>query len=394
MAPWVRTSLCPELKGKVVSYTFSLSVAGTKKTVTATPVSVNVEPVVPLSGAAGLASDAEGYCAVLTFGGVDCWGDGLNGELGNGVFYTSGSDDSETPVQVVGVGGSGVLSGVASVASDAYGEGYCALLTSGEVDCWGYGASGELGDGEFYTSGNEGSATPVQLVGVGGIGMLSGVANSKAPLTATVLSSTPAASTVGEAALMANSEMGSPLKVRRPFKSSTPTGPGRCRRQSVSPATALDLVPSYPGGVDCWGFGRYGELGNGIVYTTGNDDSATPVQVVGVGGTGVLSGVASLASDGGGSGYCAVLTSDNVDCWGEGGFGELGNGDFYTSFIGTATPVSVVGVGGSGLLSGVANIDGDGGLVWVLRSSNLRRRRLLGPRPVWRTRRRGHLQLG
>ncbi|MDA8282513.1 MAG: RCC1 domain-containing protein, partial [Actinomycetota bacterium] len=92
--------------------------------------------------------------------------------------------------------------------------------------------------------------------------------------------------------------------------------------------------------------------------TTGNQGSATPVQVVGVGGTGLLSGVAKVVSDGyvvGGT-ICALLTSGNVDCWGYGAYGQLGNGSFTT----TATPVQVVGIGGTGLLSGVAQVVSDG----------------------------------
>ena len=94
--------------------------------------------------------------------------------------------------------------------------------------------------------------------------------------------------------------------------------------------------------MDCWGFGIGGQLGDGIFYTLSTIGSASPVQVVGVGGTGTLSAVAALAGEGGGIGedstYCALLTSGGVDCWGEGGAGELGNG--MPSI--TATAVQVV----------------------------------------------------
>ena len=55
------------------------------------------------------------------------------------------------------------------------GSSYCALLTSGRVDCWGYGNDGELGNGQFYPSGNYGSAKPVAVVSTSGSGTLSGV---------------------------------------------------------------------------------------------------------------------------------------------------------------------------------------------------------------------------
>jgi hypothetical protein len=113
--------------------------------------------------------EGKGYCALLTSGGVDCWGYGYAGELGNGQFYTSGNGGSAVPVAVVSTSGSGTLSDVASLIADG---GYCALLTSGGVDCWGYGADGALGDGQLSDS-----AVPVTVVGTSGSGTLNGVAD-------------------------------------------------------------------------------------------------------------------------------------------------------------------------------------------------------------------------
>ena len=116
--------------------------------------------------------------------------------------------------------------------------------------------------------------------------------------------------------------------------------------------------------MDCWGYGDYGELGNGTFYTSSPYGSATPVAVEGVGGTGTLTGVTSLVSGLTATarfGYCALLTSGGVDCWGYGYDGELGNGTFYTSSpYGSATPVAVEGVGGTGTLTGVTSLVGDG----------------------------------
>jgi alpha-tubulin suppressor-like RCC1 family protein len=212
---------------------------------------------------------------------VDCWGDGYYGQLGNGMFYTTGNDGSATPVEVEGVGGTGTLTGATSLVS---GNGdYCTLLTSREVDCWGGGGFGALGNGTFSNS-----ATPVAVEGVGGTGTLTGVA-----------------SLVSEG---------------------TPSG-------------FCALLTS--GGVDCWGNGEDGELGNGTFYNTSSPfGSATPVAVEGVGGTGTLAGVTSLVS--GSVNYCALLTSGGVDCWGYGFDGDLGNGTFYrTGNDGSATPVEV-----------------------------------------------------
>ena len=102
---------------------------------------------------------------------MDCWGDGGSGNLGNGSF-----SGSTTPVAVCqGVDGTGVLTGVTSLVGGALD--YCAVLTSGGVDCWGNGVNGNLGNGIIYSTGNEGSATPVVVEGAGGSGTLTGVAS-------------------------------------------------------------------------------------------------------------------------------------------------------------------------------------------------------------------------
>jgi hypothetical protein len=112
-----------------------------------------------LTGVAGLAATSfdgptsDSYCAVLAAGGVDCWGEGNLGELGNASFGSS-----LTPVNVTSVSGSGTLSGVSEVVGNSGDGNFCAILSSGGVDCWGYGDNGELGNG-----GNIDSDIPVAL---------------------------------------------------------------------------------------------------------------------------------------------------------------------------------------------------------------------------------------
>ncbi|HEX4101405.1 MAG TPA: hypothetical protein VHY21_12840, partial [Pseudonocardiaceae bacterium] len=269
-----------------VKYTFGLAVTGST-TVTARPVKFVVSGDGTQKGFVSTASNYGGYCGLLSSGGVDCWGWNDYGTLGNGTSVSY----SKVAQPVSGIGGAGVLTGAVSVVSDDNAS-TCAVLTSSGVACWGINDHGELGDGTtpYY------SAVPTAVVGVGGTGTLSGV-----------LSLTPVADT-GYCALLTS------------------------------------------GGVDCWGGNTDGQLGDGTM--TGPDNCAqgacadTPVPVSGVGGTGQLSGVAGLAGNGG-SGYCAVLSSGGVDCWGAGPDPSL-------------VPVPVPGAGGVGVLSGVMSVVGDG----------------------------------
>ncbi len=307
-----------------------------------------------LTGVRSTVGGNDGSCALLASGGVDCWGSGYFGQLGDGIFYTSGHVASATPVQVVGVGGSGTLSGVASLTSDGN-SAYCALLTSGGVDCWGSGSAGELGDGIVYKSGYGGSDIPVQVVGVGGSGTLSGVAS----LASAGDSNFCAVLTSGGVdcwgynifGVLGNGTQANrakPVPVVGVGGSGTLSGVASLTSQGFRGDYCALLTSE---AVDCWGYGVDGELGNGKFHAR-----ATPVQVVGVGGGGTLSGVASLTSDSGG--FCAVLTSGGVDCWGQGEAGQLGDAIFYSGQedYGSATPVQVVGVGGAGTLSGVASL--------------------------------------
>ncbi len=308
----------------------------------ASPVPVEgVGGVGTLTGVTSLVGTGEGFCALLTSGGVDCWGYGALGSLGQGTF-----NDSDTPVEVEGVGGTGTLNGVSSLVGSAYN--YCARLNSGDVVCW--GGSGELGNGS-----SSNSDLPVVVEGVGGTGTLKGVTSLFGAVDfgfcALLTSGGVDCWGFGDAGELGDgtfSDSDTPVAVVDVAGTGTLTGVASLAAGYYGVCALLTS-----GGVDCWGSGYYGDLGNGTFYTNPPNGSATPVQVSDVGGTGTLAGVTSLASDM--AGYCVVLTSGGVDCWGAGTGGELGNGSTLSN---SATPVEVEGVGGTGTLNGVSSLVG------------------------------------
>jgi len=91
-------------------------------------------------------------CALLQTGGVKCWGGNGSGEVGDGT-----TQSRRTPVDVIGLP-TGVIA--VTAASDHT----CALLSGGEVRCWGGNANGQLGDG---TTANRSTPTMVQGLDAG-----------------------------------------------------------------------------------------------------------------------------------------------------------------------------------------------------------------------------------
>jgi alpha-tubulin suppressor-like RCC1 family protein len=120
------------------------------------PVQVlNLAGTSPLVGITAVASGQDHACALTTAGGVLCWGSPISGELGNGHAHTV-----EIPVQVLGL-----TSGVTEIAAGYHFN--CAVLSSGEVMCWGFNINGQIGNGNTNDQ-----FTPVAVLGVGGAGLL------------------------------------------------------------------------------------------------------------------------------------------------------------------------------------------------------------------------------
>jgi alpha-tubulin suppressor-like RCC1 family protein len=105
-----------------------------------------------LAGVAGIAGGDNHTCALTTTGGLKCWGRNDDGELGDGT-----TTSSSTPVDVVSLD-----PGV--VAFDAGGAHSCAVTNYGAAKCWGNNGSGRLGDGTTTSQ-----ARPVDVSGFAGV---------------------------------------------------------------------------------------------------------------------------------------------------------------------------------------------------------------------------------
>lgn len=301
-------------------------------------------------GAAGAGSDAPGgcrgprvgqvrslalgdayTCALLTNGGVRCWGRNQYGQLGDGT-----TTDRVAPPD------SDVLSGVQAIAT---GLGHtCALMATGGVRCWGVNFFGQLGDG----TGSDRLSPPSADVLSGVQAIVTGEWHTCA------LMNTGGVRCWGsnERAQLGDNSIWNDRSI--PDNSDILAGV-----RSLVAGKAYTCALMTTGGIRCWGDNSYGQLGDGTttirrrppptdllagVQAMAASDARTCVLMATAGvrcwgrnpGTDqtsfeanpptadVLTGVQSISA--GGGHVCALTTTGGVRCWGDNTYGQLGNG--------------------------------------------------------------------
>ena len=87
------------------------------------------------SGVAAISASAFSTCALMNSGGVKCWGQNVFGQLGDGT-----TTSRTVPVDVLGL--TGPVTQIAAGSTHT-----CALMMTGGVKCWGQNIQAQLGDG-------------------------------------------------------------------------------------------------------------------------------------------------------------------------------------------------------------------------------------------------------
>jgi alpha-tubulin suppressor-like RCC1 family protein len=247
-----------------------------------------------------------GFCALLSTSQVDCWGDNSFGELGRA---TPKANYSDVPGAVTGI------TDAKTVAGDTPGATYCAVLSTGQVDCWGADDSGVLGRGTPMTN----SDVPAAVTGIGDATAVGseGVGQSFCAVLSTGHMSCWGFNNYGQLGNGTTTNSDVPVPVSNITTATAVVGStySFCARLSTSH-------------VDCWGFGFYGQLGDGTTTS-----SEVPVAVD------TITNAAVLVS--GYYGFCALLSTSHVDCWGDNAYGVLGDGTTTYSDV----PAAVLAIG-------------------------------------------------
>jgi len=252
-------------------------------------------------------STAGGFhsCALVYRVGVMCWGYNASGQLGN-----NSTTDSTTPVVISGLD-------VYLTAISAGGEHTCALGVSGGVVCWGNNGHGQLGD----------KSRVDRHIPVAVSGLSQGVAQIAAGGTHTC-----ALTKEGAVKCWGWNEKGQ-LGDNSTVDRSTPVdvvGLGRGVK-AIAAGGHHTCALTGGGGVKCWGYNESGQLGDGS-----RTDRSTPVDVVGL-----SQGVSAIAA--GLYHTCALGEMGWVKCWGLNNSGQVGNGEVGNTIL---RPANVSGFEG------------------------------------------------
>jgi alpha-tubulin suppressor-like RCC1 family protein len=232
-----------------------------------------------------LTSGATHSCGLTAGGTAFCWGQNVYGGVGDGT-----TTDRLTPAAVAG--------GLSFTALTSGGWYTCGLTADGTAYCWGRNSSGQLGDGSTTDR-----LTPVAVAG--GLSFTALAAGDRHTC----------ALTSGGAYCWGSDDFGQLGDSATFSRRETPVlvvGGLSFVALAAGDRHTCGLTPG--GAAYCWGSGYNGQLGNGVTI----DRQDTPVAVAGD-----LSFTTLVA----GHFYTCGLTGDGAAyCWGQSGYGQLGNG--------------------------------------------------------------------
>lgn len=274
-------------------------------------------------------------CALLSTDDMKCWGSNSSGQLGQNTSANYGGTDMNLEdLATVNLATPGVL-------QVQVGESHsCALLSSGDVKCWGLNTYGQLGYGDTNPRGG----TVGDMASLGTVNLGAGKTAKKLAVgsnhTCVILNddsvkcwgrsdygqlgyddTASRGGTVGSMAALTTVNLGGPL--------AKDLVAGKDRTCAILDTNELK----------CWGRNDFGQLGyNSIVNKGDTVGSMAALGVVNVGAGRTVKSVAVAVLH-----TCAILDTNEIKCWGYGSFGQLGY-DSFNNKGDTAGSMATLGV--------------------------------------------------
>ena len=260
------------------------------------------------SGVVAIGAGFAHSCALLSTGGVRCWGNNFHGQIGDG----TASNVWTTPRNVT------QLAGVAAISSGDWHN--CALLASGGVRCWGENLHGQLGNGQ--SSVNQQRTPVATLLDGPALDVAAGATHTCALLVDTSVWCW-GRNTYGQ---LGSGALGGLEDAPVPV-SSLPDG-----ATSIAAGNAHTCATAASEATSCWGRNQFGQLGDGTMT-----DRTAPVAAVGTGASSVTAG----------EWHACTLRPGAVACWGRNDAGQLGQGNTVSpGMTAQVVPALAAGVGG------------------------------------------------
>ncbi|HEY6562683.1 MAG TPA: choice-of-anchor D domain-containing protein [Polyangiaceae bacterium] len=220
-----------------------------------------------------LAAGSDHTCALLDTGNVRCWGAGYKGQLGYGNANKIGDDELPVSAGDVNVGRR-----VVQLAADY--DHTCALLDTGNVRCWGWGQDGQLGYGNTYWIGTERLPVSAGDVNVGGavVHVSAGSEHTCALLT----SGNVRCWGFNRRGQLGYAHTNSIGDDEAPASAGDVNVGGSVRQVAALGGISCALLDT--GNVRCWGDGSSGQLGYGNTVTIGDDEPPASAGDIQLGG--------------------------------------------------------------------------------------------------------------
>lgn len=252
-------------------------------------------------------------CAVLPGGSVKCWGRQEQNQLAAG-FYTFSTG---VPLDMLGMDSADAMSG-------GY-EFTCILMQSGQVKCFGYNNSGQLGTGERTCRFDEGAGDCALVEGL----------DSAVDIAAGEFHTCAALADGGVRCWGSNAhgQLGQG-DFSLPASNVPVDVPGITGAFAVAAGAGHSCALVDGGSVLCWGRNHYGQLGTGAAVVDPGVPTPTAVAAI-------TDAVAIAAGD---WHTCVVHATGAASCWGHENYGALGNGEDTPADY-HASPISFQGVG-------------------------------------------------
>jgi alpha-tubulin suppressor-like RCC1 family protein len=242
-------------------------------------------------------------CALSLSDHIYCWGYAGDGQIGDGITIAPPltRDSVLIPAEVVG--------GRSYQFVAAGGQHSCAITTAATGSaayCWGFNASGELGEGTTTTRN-------VPTAVAGGL-VLSAIAagyTHTCALTVAGVAYCWGGNSNGQLGAGAGAGSNTPIAVN-----------GGLVFAAITAGEAHSCGLTAAGALYCWGKNANGQLGDGTSV-----DRSAPTLVSG--------GLVFRSVSAGDQHTCAVTAANIVYCWGDNQFGQLGDGTLVSRLVPT-----------------------------------------------------------